>query len=297
VSTILFGDSYRINGTPAAPISASRFFRAPVREGRNPSKRNLSRGIPETLLSSELFGHKRGAFTGAFSDKKGLFELADGGTVFLDEIADLSPQIQVKLLRAVQDKMFKPVGGSEDISVDIRIISATNKKLEDVIKTFYFYKKYYNPDSQLLLAGDYRGMERYLYALQELVYDLDIKDVTFTGSVEFAELLSYFRLADVYLSMSEHEGFCMPLIESMLMEVPILAYAATAVPGTLEHTGIQFHQKDYPALAQLVDLIMADQDLRQRVVARQRDRVQAFLAPQVQQTFAHHLRQVGLLGA
>jgi two-component system response regulator PilR (NtrC family) len=87
-------------------------------------------GIPESLMESELFGHKKGAFTGATNDKKGLFEIAHKGTVFLDEIGELSLPIQVKLLRAVQEKVFKPVGGNEDISVDIRIISATNKTLE-----------------------------------------------------------------------------------------------------------------------------------------------------------------------
>jgi len=90
-------------------------------------------GIPETLMESELFGHKKGAFTGATQDKKGLFQIADAGTVFLDEIGELSLPIQVKLLRAVQELVFKPVGGNEDISVDIRIISATNKKLEEEV--------------------------------------------------------------------------------------------------------------------------------------------------------------------
>ena len=90
-------------------------------------------GIPETLMESELFGHKKGAFTGAIQDKKGLFQIADAGTVFLDEIGELSLPIQVKLLRAVQERVFKPVGGNEDISVDIRIISATNKKLEEEV--------------------------------------------------------------------------------------------------------------------------------------------------------------------
>jgi two-component system response regulator PilR (NtrC family) len=87
-------------------------------------------GIPETLMESELFGHKKGSFTGATQDKKGLFESAHTGTVFLDEIGELSAPIQVKLLRAVQEKAFKPVGGNEDVFVDIRIISATNKDLE-----------------------------------------------------------------------------------------------------------------------------------------------------------------------
>jgi len=90
-------------------------------------------GIPETLMESELFGHKKGSFTGATQDKKGLFKIADKGTVFLDEIGEFTPPIQVKLLRVVQEKVFKEVGGNEDISVDIRIISATNKELEEEV--------------------------------------------------------------------------------------------------------------------------------------------------------------------
>lgn len=90
-------------------------------------------GIPETLIESELFGHKKGAFTGAVTDQKGLFASADGGTIFLDEIAELSPALQVKLLRVLQERVFRPVGGTEDIAVDIRIISATNKDLEQEV--------------------------------------------------------------------------------------------------------------------------------------------------------------------
>jgi two-component system response regulator PilR (NtrC family) len=90
-------------------------------------------GIPETLMEGELFGHRKGAFTGAIDHKKGLFEASDGGTVFLDEIAELTPAIQVKILRVVQEKAFKPVGETRDVEVDVRIISATNKNLEDEV--------------------------------------------------------------------------------------------------------------------------------------------------------------------
>ena len=90
-------------------------------------------GIPETLMESELFGHKKGAFTGATSDKKGLFEAAHKGTLFLDEIGEINIPIQVKLLRAVQTKMVRPVGGNEDAHVDVRIISATNRNLEEEV--------------------------------------------------------------------------------------------------------------------------------------------------------------------
>ena len=90
-------------------------------------------GIPDTLMESEFFGHVRGSFTGAVVDKKGLFEAADQGTIFLDEIGELSPLLQVKLLRAVQETAFKPVGGTSEIKVDVRIISATNKRLEEEV--------------------------------------------------------------------------------------------------------------------------------------------------------------------
>jgi len=90
-------------------------------------------GIPDTLMESELFGHRKGAFTGAVDNKKGLFEVSDTGSVFLDEIAELTPAIQVKLLRVVQERAFKPVGETKDVNVDIRIISATNKNLENEV--------------------------------------------------------------------------------------------------------------------------------------------------------------------
>jgi len=89
--------------------------------------------IPENLMESEIFGHVKGAFTGAVSNKKGLFEIAHGGTVFLDEIGDLSPFIQVKLLRVIQEREFIPVGETGTVSVDVRLISATNKDLEQEI--------------------------------------------------------------------------------------------------------------------------------------------------------------------
>ncbi len=101
-------------------------------------------GMPETLLESELFGYKKGAFTGATSDKIGLFEAADGGTIFLDEIGELPAALQVKILRVVEDKSFKPIGDTKDIKVDIRLISATNKELEkEVIEGRFREDLYY----------------------------------------------------------------------------------------------------------------------------------------------------------
>jgi len=100
-------------------------------------------GIPENLLESELFGYIKGSFTGAYSDKDGLFEIAHGGTIFLDEITQLARLLQVKLLRVVQEKTFRRIGGADDIHVDVRIISATNQNLEDTVKTGSFREDLY----------------------------------------------------------------------------------------------------------------------------------------------------------
>jgi two-component system response regulator AtoC len=99
--------------------------------------------LPENLLESELFGHERGAFTGADRQKRGLFESADGGTVFLDEIGEMVPALQAKLLRFLEEKAFKRVGGSEDIRVNVRVIAATNRNLEAEVRAGRFREDLY----------------------------------------------------------------------------------------------------------------------------------------------------------
>ncbi|OFZ31244.1 MAG: Fis family transcriptional regulator [Bdellovibrionales bacterium RIFCSPHIGHO2_01_FULL_40_29] len=99
--------------------------------------------IPENLMESEMFGHKKGSFTGAISDKVGLFEVADSGTLFLDEVGELPLSIQVKLLRAIQERIIRRVGATEDMKVDVRIIAATNRNLEDMVAKGTFRQDLY----------------------------------------------------------------------------------------------------------------------------------------------------------
>ncbi|MGE0762248.1 MAG: sigma-54-dependent transcriptional regulator [Bdellovibrionales bacterium] len=99
--------------------------------------------IPESLMESEMFGHKKGSFTGAIADKAGLFEVADGGSLFLDEVGELPLTIQVKLLRAIQERVIRRVGGTDDTKVDVRIIAATNRELEEMVKVGTFRQDLY----------------------------------------------------------------------------------------------------------------------------------------------------------
>lgn len=99
--------------------------------------------VPETLLESELFGHMKGSFTGAVANKAGLFEIANGGTIFLDEIGDTTPTIQVKLLRVIQEREFRRVGGNQDMKVDVRVIAATNRDLEKAVADGSFREDLY----------------------------------------------------------------------------------------------------------------------------------------------------------
>ncbi len=99
--------------------------------------------IPETLIESEMFGHRKGSFTGAVGEKQGLFEAANGGTLFLDEVGELPLAMQVKLLRAIQERVFRKVGGTDDIHVDLRIIAATNRDLESAVAAGTFREDLY----------------------------------------------------------------------------------------------------------------------------------------------------------
>jgi len=141
-----------------------------------------------------------------------------------------------------------------------------NKRIEDVIRSFHAYKQWFNPRSRLLLVGSYGGFEKYLAMVQQFVADIGAQDVHFLGHVANEELAAYYELADVFLCASEHEGFCVPLIESFHMGVPVVAYAATAVPATMDGAGVLYTNKDPMHVAALLDAVVGDRDLRDRII-------------------------------
>lgn len=163
-----------------------------------------------------------------------------------------------------------------------------NKRQEDLIKLLFFCKRIH-PAARLFLVGS-PWVPVYAEWLQDLAEELGLGEaVVFAGHVAQRHLVTYYRLADVYVSMSEHEGFGKPLIESMYLGVPVVAYAAAAVPETMGGAGVLFRDKDYEALAELVDMIASDETLRRHIVERQRQRARAFLEPTVRQQWQRFL--------
>jgi glycosyltransferase involved in cell wall biosynthesis len=144
-----------------------------------------------------------------------------------------------------------------------------NKKVDDVIRSFAVFQKWLQPRSRLLLVGDHRGFERYLDRLQELVRELRVDEVVFTGHVDDDELYAYYRVADVFLCLSEHEGFCVPLQEAMHFGLPVVAYDAGAVRETLRGGGVLLRDKRPELVAEVLDRLTHGSELRRAVLAGQ----------------------------
>ncbi len=165
---------------------------------------------------------------------------------------------------------------------------APNKKQENVIRTFYHYKKL-NPKSRLIFVGSYQGMENYYERLQTYVQALELPDVIFTGHIKFAEILAYYRAADVFLCMSEHEGFCVPLVEAMFFEVPVIAYDTSAIAYTLGGSGILLKDNDPLEAAMMIDRLVTDEALQKQVIDGQNKRLADFRYEKIRELFIAQL--------
>jgi glycosyltransferase involved in cell wall biosynthesis len=144
-----------------------------------------------------------------------------------------------------------------------------NKKIDDLIRVFAVYQRHVEPQSRLLLVGDYRGHERYLDRLQQMARALRLDEVVFTGHVDDDELLAYYAVASIFLCLSEHEGYCVPVVEAMHLGIPVLAYDAGAVAETLRGGGILLKQKRPEVVAELIQEVQQNAALRQSVLQSQ----------------------------
>lgn len=151
-----------------------------------------------------------------------------------------------------------------------------NKKLERVLYAFYFFQKYVKSDSRLVFAGSYAGAERYYFLLQSLVRKLALRNVIFTGSLPAAELEALYRSCSAFVCMSEHEGFCIPLLEGMSRGLPVLAYAAAAVPETMDGAGVLMREKRFDLASEMLAALCGDGALRAAVLAGQNARIERY---------------------
>jgi len=165
---------------------------------------------------------------------------------------------------------------------------APNKCIEDLLKLAEHYKRYVDAYYRFVFVGRNDVVPRYYRTIRALIAEYKLPDerFVFTGPVPEAELATYYRWASAYVSVSEHEGFCVPLLEAMAMDVPVLAYAAAAVPDTLGGAGVQFAPKDLEHAAEVLGLLAFDDEVRAGVLAGQRRRLDDFSDANIERRLA-----------
>ena len=166
---------------------------------------------------------------------------------------------------------------------------APNKKQEDIIKTFCYYKKYINPKSRLILVGSDSGMENYAKRLKDYIRVLGVEDVVFPGHIKFDEILAFYKVADIFLCMSEHEGFCVPLVEAMFFNIPIIAYDSSAISDTLGDSGILFNDKNPVFVSRLIDKCINDKELKEYIIEKENQRLEDFSYDRIKNMFMHYI--------
>ena len=169
------------------------------------------------------------------------------------------------------DPDFALAGQFDDVWVNILFVGrfVPNKKPEDLVRFFHAYKRLYNRNARLILAGSYAGFDDYLAQVRALIAKTGAADVHILGQVSDQELTALYEIADIFLCASEHEGFCVPLLEAFHKGVPVIAYAATAVPETMDGAGVLYAEKDPVLVASLINAVITDSGMRESIVDAQ----------------------------
>ena len=171
-----------------------------------------------------------------------------------------------------------------------------NKRIEDHIRLAEMYKRYIDSYYRFIFVGRYDGLPRYNAMIRALIvqYRMLPERFIFTGAVPDEDLAAYYRWADAYISLSEHEGFCVPLVEAMATDVPVLAYAAGAVPETLGGAGMLFSPKDFEFAAEMLGTLVYDRPVRDRIISGQRRRLRDFAPDRIEQRLKEVLATLGV---
>lgn len=168
---------------------------------------------------------------------------------------------------------------------------APNKCQEDVIKSFAHYQKYYNPKSRLILIGSDTDFENYKNRLERYAELLGVKQLVLPGHVKFNAILGFYRAADLFLCQSEHEGFCVPLVEAMYFQIPIIAYNCCAIAETLGGGGILLEEKNAVETAGVMDYVLKHRELRDKIAEGQKEQLKNFAYEAVAEKFSTFVRR------
>jgi len=202
-------------------------------------------------------------------------ELADAG---YRDVAVLPLVLDFARMAAAPDR--KTLRRLKDGCVNVLFVGrcVPNKRIEHALLACHYFRRCVEPHSRFIHVGSFAGTERYYALLLSLARDLGLNDVTFAGAVPQPRLNAFYRAADIFLCMSEHEGFCIPIIESMAHGVPVMAFAAGAVPETLDGAGILVREKRYELIAEMMGRVARDAALRSAVLRGQRERLARYRA-------------------
>ncbi|MDQ6705644.1 MAG: glycosyltransferase [Acidobacteriota bacterium] len=178
----------------------------------------------------------------------------------------------------LNESLYGDAGGSRDECTTIISVGRIfpQKHIEDCILIFDYFRRFVEAKSKLILIGSWEGAEAYLGRLKRLVARLNVPNVIFTGRVTQAALMACYKTADVLLSMSGHEGFCVPLVEGMRLNIPVIAFDAGAVAETMGGAGVLFREKRWPEIAEAIGILLSDPDWREDLIGGQRERARFF---------------------
>ncbi len=234
------------------------------------------RGVNDDLFRACLWGmHDAAKTVGKYLKAVVMSEFSKSNLL---EMGWRAEDIQIIPLIKAHDKEIKINSVLADSYTDdyVNILFtgriAPNKKIEDIIRIFSYYQKNVNPKSRLFLVGWIQCLN-YYDALVRYVQSLKVQDVVFTGHVANEDLEAYYAVSDIFLCMSEHEGFCIPLLEAMKRETPVIAYSAAAVPDTLGNAGILVETKDEGEIAEIINRLISDPEYRKKIIQSQNKRV------------------------